>query len=125
MPPSNLPKDWEEQEERMLLRKATLRRLRATKEQSSPGPSPAVPDSLVRTRKLALAIKAQAAKEREVGLSPRENANRKPWIPFDRSFSMGEVNKPSGLATAARNLIADAEKRAAGPVDMQIGRAHV
>jgi len=84
----------------------------------SGGSRPAVPDSLARTRKLALAIKAQAAKERRVGLSPRENANRKPYIPVDRSFGMGEVNKPSGLATAARNLIADAERRAAGPVDM-------
>ena len=82
------------------------------------GSRPIVHDSLVRTRKLALALKAQAAKEREVGLSPRENANQKPWIPFDRSFDVGEVNKPNGLATAARNLIADAEKRAAGPVDM-------
>ena len=81
------------------------------------GSRPIVHDSLVRTRKLALALKAQAAKEREVGLSPRENANQKPWIPFDRSFDVGEVNKPNGLATAARNLIADVKKKTKKPRD--------
>lgn len=81
------------------------------------GSRPIVHDSLVRTRKLALALKAQAAKEREVGLSPRENANQKPWIPFDRSFDVGEVNKPNGLATAARNLIEDVKKKTKKPRD--------